>query len=205
MHRSTPTVFATSWEGIVVDLPVELTSGEHQLKLQITIALPTDHADAGRILARSSEIILVSGPEGADGQGSSLLPVRPAPDDLPELSRLQIDEMEGPVLYVNTRIAGVSWRDLASDAKFKYGIFPNCVREILCYLVMTPETRSTWGAAWLALDGIRGLDLPEVDGLPPRDAWQQMNDFADRGCEGLLEQADLTDRFTKALERAESD
>ena len=57
-------VFSQSWESYIFELPVELTSGEHQLKLQVTIALPADHADAGRILARSSEIILVSGPAG---------------------------------------------------------------------------------------------------------------------------------------------
>lgn len=200
---SPPQVFESSWAGIKIDVPAELTNGDYRVKLQITVAFPTDHAQAGRILAQSSEIVIVEGPDAGGGRGPSLLKVRPATDDMPDLSRLEITETEGPVLYVNANIPGMSWKELASDPRFKHGIFSNCVREILRHLVVNPEGRTTWGAAWLVLDGIRGHDLPDIEDLSVQDAWKEAHDFADTACEHLLVHVELTRRFAEAVAESE--
>jgi hypothetical protein len=192
-------VFEAAWGGIAVDVPNELTNGDHRVKLQITIALPSDHPQAGRILARSSEIVIVEGPDDGGGPGPSLLKVRPSPDEMQDLSRLEISEPEGPVLYVNAGIPGLSWKELASDPKFKHAIFSNCVREVLRHLIMNPESRSSWGAAWLSLDGIRGNDLPDVDDLSAQEAWREAYDVAETICEHFLEHVELTRRFAEAV------
>lgn len=196
-------VFEASWSGLAIDVPNELTNGDYRVKLQITIAFPADHSEAGRILAQSNEIVIVEGPDTGGGRGPALLKVRPAADDMPDLSRLEITETEGPVLYVSANIPGMSWRELAGDPKFKHSIFSSCVRDILRHLVINPEGRTTWGAAWLTLDGIRGHDLPDVDDLSVQDAWTEAHDFADTACEHLLTHVELTRRFAEAIAESE--
>ena len=193
-------VFNAAWDGLRIEVPAELTGGDYRVTMQITISLPFDHPQAGRILARSSQIVLVEGPDGPGSErGPSLLRVAPAVDELPDLSRLEISETEGPVLYVNKDIPDLSWKELASDPMFKFSVFSGCVREILRYLVFNPECCGTWGAAWLALDGIKGRELPEVDDQTPHDAWVQAEEFAAVACDALLQQLDLASRFAQAV------
>ena len=204
LHRSqveeVEPVFNAGWKGLQIAAPAELTSGDYRVTMQITIALRSDQPQAGRILARSSEIVLVEGPDGSGSHGGpSLLKVRPAVDNIAELSKLEISEMEGPVLYVNKNISNLSWKELASDPMFKFSVFSGCVREILCYLVFNPESCGTWGAAWLALDGIKGREVVEIDGLGPHDAWIQANEFADEACEALLHHLEFATRFAQAV------
>lgn len=193
--------FEPAWGGCPMEVPSELTSNDYRVRMQITIAFPKGHADAGRIVARSSEIVVQQGPDQSGGTGGSLLPVSPATDDIPELSRLAISENGGPVLCVNAAIAGISWKDLASDPKFKLAIFPDCVKEVLRYLVFNPGCRSTWGASWLDLDGIRGRDIPEIDVLNPQEAWKDICDYVDAACEGFMEQLQLGNRLSEVLSR----
>lgn len=197
------TAFEKSWEGVDISVPAELTSGDYRVKLQITIALPEDNPDSGRILARSSEIVIVQGPDDGGNDGPSLLKVRPSLDPMSDLSRLEISETEGPILYINKSIPGLSWKELASDPVFKHGIFSTCLREILRHLVIKADSQSSWGAAWLALKGIKGLDVPDVEDLSVQDAWDEAHDFAESACEHLLEQVELTKRFAEAIARRE--
>ncbi len=205
-HRATVSNPAAAleegWSGVDISVPIELTNGDYRVKLQVTIALPGDHPDAGRIIARSGELVVVQGPEEGGSDGPSLLKVRPSLDDMADLSRLEITETEGPILYINTSIAGLSWKELASDPLFKHGIFSHCIREVLRHLVVNPDSRSSWGASWLALEGIRGRDLPDIGDLSVQDAWRETHDFAEAACENLLEQVEFTKRFAEAITRS---
>lgn len=199
-----PQSFDSSWEGCSIEVPHELTNNDYRVRMQITIAFPPNHTDGGKIVARSSEIVIVNGPDQHEGTGSSLLPVSPSTDDIPELCRLAISESEGPVLYVNARIAGISWKELASDPKFKLSVFPGCVRDILRFLVFNPGCHSTWGAPWLELDGIRGRDIPDLDSNP-QNVWKDLNDYVNSASEGLMEQLQLGTRLGEALTRRGSE
>lgn len=157
-------VFADDWEGRAVRLAPELVSGDHRVRMQVTIALPDSHKDAGRILAKSAERVIISGPDG-DGTGDrSLLDVRKS-EDLSDLYKLDIDSTQGPTLLVTATIPQKSWRELAEDPLFQYTVLPGIVRDVLHYLVYHPESRDTWGAPWLEYPGIKGHSIPDIEEL----------------------------------------
>ena len=188
------------WKGCTISVPPELTNKDYRVKLQVTISFPAGHSQAGRILARSSEIIVVEGPQEAKGTlGASILPVRPAADDIPELWRLVMAD-SGPAVEVSTHVPGLSWKALAVDPRFKLAIFPECVRKILRALVLNPGCRTTWGARWLDLEGIRGRDLPELEELSLSQAADQLDAFVQEACDGLLSQMDIVEKLGKSLE-----
>jgi hypothetical protein len=194
-------VFSNSWKGITILVPDELTNGDHRVKIQVTIAYPSSHQEAGKILARSEEIVILDGPDGPGSSGPSLLIVRPSPDSMDDLSRLRIDDTDGPILYINTGIPGISWRTLALDPAFKHGIFSSCIREIFRHLAVFIDSRTSWGERWLNLDGVRGLRLPNIEENPLVDAWQEIEQFADLACERLLTNAKLVEKFSDAIAR----
>ena len=188
------------WKGCSISVPPELTNRDYRVKLQVTISFPAGHAQAGRILARSSEIIVVEGPEEDNGTlGASILPVRPAADDIPELWRLVMADT-GPAVEVSTHVPGLSWKALAVDPRFKLAIFPGCVREILRTLVLNPGYRTTWGARWLDLEGIRGRDLPELEESSLSDAADELDTFVKEACNALLSQMDIVEKLGNSLE-----
>ncbi len=187
-------------KGCSISVPPELTNRDYRVKLQVTISFPAGHAQAGRILARSSEIIVVEGPEEGNGTlGASILPVRPAADDIPELWRLVMADT-GPAVEVSTHVPGLSWKALAVDPRFKLAIFPECVRKILRVLVLNPGYRTTWGAHWLELEGIRGRDLPELEELRLAEAADHLDAFVQEACDGLLSQMDIVEKLGNSLE-----
>jgi hypothetical protein len=199
-------VFDKNWTGCVFKVPGELMNGDYRVKLEVTIAFPAGHSKAGQIIARSNEIVVIEGPEDSEGEGSSLLPVRPAADHIPDLSRLEVIEPEGPVLYVNSKIPELSWKELASDPRFKFGIFSSCVREILRYLAFNPGSRDTWGAPWLELDGIKGRDFPNLDDVEDfHEASELVTEFVTTACDAFLEQLELPKLFVEALAKREGE
>lgn len=191
-------VLEADWKGVDIEVPKELTKGDYRVTMQVTIAFPGHHPDAGRIVARSSDIVLIEGEGDGGEKGPSILPVRPDKEGMPDLSRLEITEDEGPVLYVNACLTGLTWKDLARDPKFRFGVFSGCVREILKYLVFNTTCQETWGKEWLDLEGVKGREVPEVEELPIHEAWKQANDFAGTACEGLLQHLNLAERFLRA-------
>lgn len=196
-------VLKPEWEGVDIEVPEEITEGDYRVTMQVAIAFPEHHPDAGRIIARSSDIVLIEGPGRSGDKGPSLLPVRPDKDGMPDLSRMEIAEDEGPVLYVNACLTGLTWKDLARDPKFRFAVFSACVREILQYLVFNATCRETWGKAWLNLEGVKGREIPEVEDLPPHEAWNEAVDFASTACEGLVQHLNLADRFIRASTESE--
>jgi len=101
-------VFEPGWKGCSVDVPKELTNNDHRVRLQITIAFPSNHEDAGRIIARTDELIVVEGPDQPGGSTGSLLPVSPTIDHIPELARLAISESDGKIFAVVCMHGGFS-------------------------------------------------------------------------------------------------
>ncbi len=192
-----PSVFDSNWTGTEVELPQEFAAGGRTLKMKLTIALPRSHADAGRILARSSDIVVIDGIDLTGGKGQTLLPVLPDSSGICDLWRLEIEDT-GPVVYVNANIPNLSWKDLASIPTFKFAILASCVKEVLQHLVFHEGCRDTWGKPWLELDGVKARELPEVENCPPETAWKNANDFAKVACEAFVTSINLKEKFHKA-------
>ena len=157
----TEVVLGDGWNGIDIKLASVLFEAGYRIKLQVTIALPATHADGGRILARSEELVVRDGDIGEeddDGKGGSLLPTRPDPQ-LESLCRLEF-EHTGPVLLVNSSVQGVSWREIATNPYFKHGVFLTCLEQVLLHIALTDaEDRPAWTERWLSLPGVVGTDV----------------------------------------------
>jgi hypothetical protein len=194
--------FDAGWKGCLVKVPVELTAGDHRVKMQVTISLPEGGKDSGYIFAKSSEIVVVEGPTSDKGnKGSSLLPTRAANESIPELWRLVI-EPKGPVLEINKDVAELSWRELVADPRFKLAVFPPVLRHILHFLVRNPAERSTWGTRWLELEGIKGRDIPEFDEDKEfADYMEEVEDYIENAANGFLLQVEIPKKFGDSLKK----
>lgn len=126
------------------------------------------HGDPGGKLLAELDGVQLRGPEAKKQEGESLLSVKPA--DLGQRAwRVDIAEVEGPVLEVNQRLG--NHLDVARTPQFISYALPAAVSEVLHYIVFVLKTRTTerdggWPALWLReLPKIAGFkSLPKTDG-----------------------------------------
>ncbi len=189
------------WGDLVAELPKQLTSGDHRVRVAVTVALPETHANGGGIVARSPEFVIVEGPKGAAG-GQSILPVRPS-ESLSGLCRLVIEDLDGPVLYVSSRLQGLNWKDVARQPHFKFGVLEGCVRQILLHIACRQESVERWAQAWLQLPGVNGRDLPELEGRDLAEAHREAASWAADCTEACMVKLDVADLFAKAVAAGE--
>ena len=170
--------------------------------MRITISQPNGDKNSGYIYAKSSEIVVVEGPSRDGGRnGASLLPTRAANDSIPELWSL-VFEPKGPVLEINKDISEMSWRELVADPRFKLGVFPTVLRLVLRRLVRQPAERSSWGARWLELEGVKGRDIPKFDeDKEVFDYMQEVDHYIESAVNGFLLQIEIPKRLGVALKK----
>ena len=159
-------VLSDDWKGAAIKMPKGFLSGDYRVKLQVSVVLPPSHDNAGRILAKSEEVIIHAGPVGPDtdtGEGGSLL--HAVPDaSLDNICSLEIGH-KGPKLLVRSELERVPWKTFAASAAFKFGVFPLCLEQVLIHIALSDE--QPWMQKWRALDGVKGTEheIQEDDGL----------------------------------------
>jgi hypothetical protein len=184
------------WGDLILELPGDLGSGEHRIRIAVTVALPGAHGNGGRILARSPDIVLVEGPDGGAGR-ASILPIRPS-ESVAGICRLQISEDEGPVLEVSKRVQGLGWKELARNPYFKFGVLAGCIQQVLLHLAFQRDGTPGWGEAWLGLPGVKGRDLPDLEDGNPEEAYRQASEWALECSEACVTALDLEELFREA-------
>ena len=174
-------VLEDGWKGCDIKVPPDLLTGDYRVKLQVSVVLPVPHECAGRILAKSEEIILLKGPDGDggdEGKGGSLLTTVPDPD-LRSLCQLDIDD-QGPTFRVLSELDKIPWRVIATSASFKFGVAPLCLEQILIYIWLHYENQQPWMERWLQMDGVREveelIDIDPEDG--PAEAYEKAQRWA---------------------------
>jgi hypothetical protein len=191
--------FAPNWRGVNIQVPPELTSGDYRVRLSVSLALPAEDIDGGRVIAAATDIVVVSGPGGL-GQTPGNLPLLPVigSRDFPDLYKLVIDETEGPRLMVNSGIPGVDMKAVVRQPAVQLGVLSSVVREVMVYLAMNQENAPSWGRAWLDLDGVRGRDLPDIEGISITPAFKEARDFAESASQAFIQLTDVVRRFAEA-------
>lgn len=173
-------VLREEWQGASIEMPGGLLSGDYRVKLQVSVVLPASHERAGRILAKSEEMIILEGPDGpapALGQGGSLLPAVPDAG-LDNLCSLEIGH-KGPRLLVRSELDRVPWRTFAGSAAFKFGVFPLCLEQVLMHIALSDE--ESWMRRWLDLDGVKGSEHEIESEDDPATAYRKARVWA-RDC-----------------------
>jgi hypothetical protein len=196
-------VLESGWEGLYIQLPGGKDRARYRLKAQVAVVLPADHADGGRILARSEELVVLEGDKGEEtdegGEGGSLLPTRPNPE-LDELCRLEI-EHTGPKLLVNSSIDGLSWREIATQPYFKYAVITPCIEAVLLHIALADEDTDAWSEDWLALPGVEGLEDVIQEDHDVGTAYKNALFWAQECSRKVAVNRGVVDLFTKARKK----
>ncbi len=191
------------WGDLVVELPLQLVSGDHRVRVAVTVALPETHSNGGSIVARSPDFVAVDGPKGAGGR-QSILPVRPSVS-VPGLCRLVIEDLEGPVLEISNRLQGVNCKDVARQPFFKFGVLESCVRQVFMHIACRRESVGPWAQVWLQVPGVKGRDLPELEGQDFEAAYRAAASWAAECTEACMVKLEVADLFAKAAKAGEGE
>lgn len=200
-------VLDKAWKGVEMVLPPELIEGKYRVKLQVTIVLPRENGDGGRILAQSGTKVVIPGEgdggEGGDETGRSLLPVKPR-HGMSELWRLEFTA-SGPILFVNADLEEISFRELATHSAFKYGILPGALRLIFFRLAMADPDTASWEEPWLRLPGAAGRARPELDELEFSEQIAMANEWADEVVAAVSTKAEVVSKFASKWNAEKAD
>lgn len=196
---SAKSVLDETWPGLEVPLPPELIEGKYRVKLQVTIVLPPENGDGGRMLAQSAIKVVVTGEgdETGDEGGKSLLPVK-LRHSMSELWRLQFTgDGNSPILFVNADIEGLSFRELATHSAFKYGILPGVLRLIYFKLAFAEPDTASWEGRWLRLPGVAGRARPDLEDLEFTERIASATEWADEVVTHLSTKMEVISKFAR--------